>query len=159
MLRRLLRAIYRRWLLPRLENEVSRILLTQHLIWGDPARVSISSTAQVNNTLFNTSSGSITIEDHVMCSHNVCLITGQHMVDRYREARIDSFPREGRDIVVRKGAWIGSNATVLGPCVLGEDCVVAAGAVVIGDVPARTVVAGVPARVVRELPGTGAGAT
>jgi acetyltransferase-like isoleucine patch superfamily enzyme len=153
VLSRLLGALYRRWIVPRLEREVSRILLQQHQVWGDPSRVSIAPTAQVNNTLFNTSSGAIRIEDHVMCSHNVCLITGEHAVESFRQDRMDTFAREGRDIVVRKGAWIGSNATVLGPCEVGEDAVVAAGAVVIEDVPPRTVVAGVPARVVKKLPG------
>lgn len=152
MLRRMLRALYRRWVLPRLEREVARILLHQHQIWGDPSRVFIASTARVNNTLFNTSSGTIRIEDHVMCSHNVCLITGEHPLERYGQDRMDAFPTAGRDIVVRRGAWICSNATVLGPCVLGEDSVVAAGAVVIEDVPPRTLVAGVPARVVKHLP-------
>ena len=45
-----------------------------------------------------------------------------------------------------------SGAIVLGPCTIGESAVVAAGAVVTGDVPARVVVGGVPARVIREIP-------
>jgi acetyltransferase-like isoleucine patch superfamily enzyme len=43
---------------------------------------------------------------------------------------------------------VASNATILGPCVIGEHAVVAAGAVVTGDVPARTIYAGVPAKLV-----------
>lgn len=152
MLRRLFAGLYRRWLRPHLEREVARILLERPTVWGDQGRVSIAPTARVNNTLFNTSSGSIRVEDHAMCGHNVALITGQHPIERYRQARMDTFPREGRDIVVRKGAWICSNATVLGPCVIGEDAVVAAGAVVVDDVPPRVVVAGVPARIVKHLP-------
>lgn len=152
MLRRLLGAMYRRWLRPHLEREVSRIQLERFRVWGDASRLSIAATAQVNNTLFNTSSGSIRIEDYAMCAHDVSLITGTHPVELYRQQRRDTFPRDGRDIIVRKGAWIGSNATVLGPCEIGEDAVVAAGAVVIGDVPPRVVVAGIPARVIRHLP-------
>lgn len=152
MLRRLLGALYRRFLRQHFEREVSRIQLECYRVWGDASRVTIAPTAQVNNTLFNTSSGSIQIEDYAMCAHNVSLITGTHPVDRYRQERRDTFPRSGYDIVVRKGAWIGSNATVLGPCEIGEDAVVAAGAVVVDDVPPRVVVAGIPARIVKHLP-------
>lgn len=151
MLKGMLRAFYRRWLQAYVEREVGRILLERQRVWGDPSRVTVAPTARVNNTLFNTSSGSIQIEDHVMCGHDVSLITGTHPIERYREERME-FPTAGRDIVVRKGAWICSNATVLGPCEIGEDAVVAAGAVVVDNVPPRAVVAGVPARLVRQLP-------
>ena len=53
---------------------------------------------------------------------------------------------EFREILVRKGATIGANATIVCGVTLGEYCFVAAGAVVTGDVPAYTLVAGVPAR-------------
>jgi len=49
------------------------------------------------------------------------------------------------------GAWIGAGAMVLGGVTVGEGAVVAAGSVVISDVPAHTVVAGTPARHVRDL--------
>jgi UDP-2-acetamido-3-amino-2,3-dideoxy-glucuronate N-acetyltransferase len=55
---------------------------------------------------------------------------------------------EFRDTVVRRGASIGANATVVCGHTLGEFCLVAAGAVVTKDVPAHALVAGVPARVV-----------
>ncbi|MFT4034161.1 MAG: hypothetical protein QM679_01140 [Patulibacter sp.] len=51
----------------------------------------------------------------------------------------------------RGGAWVAAGAIVLGPCVIGENAVVAAGAVVTGDVAPYTVVAGVPAKPVRRL--------
>jgi maltose O-acetyltransferase len=55
-------------------------------------------------------------------------------------------------IVVEDGAWIGARSTILGGVTIGRGAVVAAGAVVINDVPANTLVGGVPARVLRELP-------
>lgn len=62
-----------------------------------------------------------------------------------------AIPTGGRDIVVRAGAWIASNATIIGPAVIGEHAVVAAGAVVLGNVEPEVVVAGVPARPVRGI--------
>jgi acetyltransferase-like isoleucine patch superfamily enzyme len=57
----------------------------------------------------------------------------------------------GKDVVlynVLLNVSSGRNAIVLGPCLIGDDAVVAAGTIVTGDVPARAVVAGVPARVI-----------
>jgi len=53
---------------------------------------------------------------------------------------------------IKRGARIGSNATLLPGVVIGEEAVVAAGAVVTRDVPARKVVMGVPAKVIRDVP-------
>jgi UDP-2-acetamido-3-amino-2,3-dideoxy-glucuronate N-acetyltransferase len=53
---------------------------------------------------------------------------------------------------IKRGARVGSNATLLPGVVIGEEAVVAAGAVVTRDVPDRKVVMGVPARVVRDVP-------
>jgi acetyltransferase-like isoleucine patch superfamily enzyme len=61
------------------------------------------------------------------------------------------FPQEGYDIVIRRGAWLASNVTVIGPCEIGENSVVAAGSVVTGDVAPNCLYAGVPARFVKEI--------
>jgi acetyltransferase-like isoleucine patch superfamily enzyme len=53
--------------------------------------------------------------------------------------------------VIRRGAKIGANATILPGVVIGEDALVGAGAVVVRDVPARAVVAGNPARVIGQV--------
>ena len=54
-------------------------------------------------------------------------------------------------IVIGDKVWIGANATVLPGVTIGKGAIVAAGAVVTRDVPPNTIVAGVPARVVREI--------
>jgi len=54
-------------------------------------------------------------------------------------------------VIVRKGAKIGANATLLPGVVIGENALVGAGAVVVRDVPAGAVVAGNPARVIRQI--------
>lgn len=56
-----------------------------------------------------------------------------------------------RQVVLRRGCWIGANVTILPGVTIGENAVVGAGSIVTRDVPPRTVVAGNPARVIREI--------
>jgi acetyltransferase-like isoleucine patch superfamily enzyme len=91
--------------------------------------------------------GGIDIGDGVLIGPNVQLISSGHPLapgDR-RSCMV------GDPITIGRGVWIGAGATVLQGVTVGEDAVVGAGAVVTRDVPARTLVAGVPARVVRSL--------
>ena len=90
--------------------------------------------------------GGIEIGDGALIGHNVVLATINH----------DLNPKENRKnhyAPIRIGAhvWIGSNATVLPGVTIGDYAVVAAGAVVTRDVPAMTVVGGVPARVLKTI--------
>lgn len=124
--------------------------------------VTIGPGAVLNDALLNVSSGTITIGHDALLAHGVAILTGTHDYRVFGVDRRHAIPREGRDIVIGEGVWIASNATVLGPCRIGEHAVVAAGSVVIADVPPYSVVAGVPARTVAEIPrpqsGTGSGA-
>ena len=54
-------------------------------------------------------------------------------------------------VVIRKNAWIGANATILPGVTVGENAIVAAGAVVSKDMPANTIVGGVPAKIIRHI--------
>ncbi len=91
--------------------------------------------------------GGIDIGDDVMVGPNVQLISSGHPLDpATRRSQITTGP-----IRIGRGAWIAAGATILQGVTVGDDAVVAAGAVVTKDVPPRTLVAGVPARVIREL--------
>lgn len=91
--------------------------------------------------------GGIDLGDDVMLGPNVQLISSGHPLDpATRRRSITTAP-----IRIGRGAWIAAGATVLQGVTPGDDAVVAAGAVVTNDVPARTLVAGVPARVIRAL--------
>lgn len=92
--------------------------------------------------------GGIEIGDGVLIGHNVVLATINH----------DLNPKENRKnhyapIKIGAHVWIGSNATVLAGVSIGEWAVVGAGAVVTKDVPAFTVVGGVPAKVLKTIEG------
>lgn len=94
-----------------------------------------------------TGPGAITIGDQVMIAHKVNLVTAGHPVEPgRRRAFITVAP-----ITIGTNVWIGAAATVLPGVTVGADAVVAAGSVVTRDVAAASLVAGVPARLVRSL--------
>lgn len=93
----------------------------------------------------------VTIEDNVFIGHNVAFIN-------------DSFPRataggqlqtekdwKVESTLVKKGASIGSGATILANITIGENALVGAGSVVTRDVPANAIVAGNPAKILRYI--------
>jgi len=127
-------------------------LLEHHTVFGHGDRLHLAPTAVVNNAIFNTVSGEIHIGEWVMIAHNVHLVTGVHDITKLGAQRQATAPFHDRDIVVEEGAWLATSVTVLGPCRIGRHAVVAAGSLVRADVPAFTVVAGVPARQVGLVP-------
>ena len=90
--------------------------------------------------------GTITIEDDVLIGPKVNLITEGHPLNPAERKSLTVKP-----IVVKRNAWIGAGATILPGVTVGENSVVAAGAVVSKDVPDNCVVAGVPAKVVKRI--------
>jgi len=100
----------------------------------------------------------VTIEDDVFIGHSVTFIndsypratTGAGQLQTEADWTVET-------TVVKKGASIGSGATILSKVTIGENAIVGAGSMVTKDVPANTVVAGNPARVLRSL-GAGAAA-
>lgn len=89
--------------------------------------------------------GGIFIGDGTLIGHNVVLATLNHGIAP--EERHDLFPAPIR---IGKNVWIGANVTVLPGVTIGDNAVIAAGAVVTKNVPANVVVAGVPAKVIRK---------
>lgn len=90
--------------------------------------------------------GGITIEDDVMIGPRVNLTSENHPLDPYDRKTV--LPAH---IHIKRNAWIGAGATILPGITVGENAVVAAGALVNRDVPPNTVVAGVPAKVIKEI--------
>jgi FkbM family methyltransferase len=129
------------------EAEREAYLLTPRR-WGPAERLHVAPTAVLNDALVNTVSGSITLGDHAFLGHGVALLTGTHDTGQTGLERQRTVPAAERDIVIGPGVWIASRATVLGPCEIGANAVVAAGAVVAADVPPSAIVAGNPARLV-----------
>jgi len=94
----------------------------------------------------------VTIEDGVFIGHNVTFINDRFPRATDGQGRLQSeadWCCEGT--LVKRGASIGSGATLLCGVTVGEEAIVGAGSVVTKDVPARSVVAGNPAKVIRNL--------
>lgn len=90
--------------------------------------------------------GGITIEDDVLIGPKVSLITESHPLNPSERKALLVKP-----VVIKRNAWIGAGATILSGVTIGENAVVAAGAVVSKDVPPNTIVAGVPAKVIKDI--------
>lgn len=90
--------------------------------------------------------GGITIGDGSLIGHNVVLATINHDLDPKNNRKNHYLP-----IKIGSHVWIGSNATILPGVTIGDWAVVAAGAVVTHDVPAMTVVCGIPAKVLKMI--------
>ncbi|SHM18384.1 DapH/DapD/GlmU-related protein [Chitinophaga sp. CF418] len=91
--------------------------------------------------------GGISLEDHVLIGPKVNLITENHPLDPANRRGMLCKP-----ILIKRNAWIGAGATILPGVTVGENAVVAAGAVVSRDIPDNTVVAGIPAKIIKQIP-------
>ncbi len=96
----------------------------------------------------------VTIEDYVFIGHGVMFTN-----DKYPRATTEAGELQTEadwqciPTLIKRGASIGSNATILCGVTVGEKAIVGAGSVVTRDVPAGAIVAGVPARIIRYLEG------
>lgn len=93
--------------------------------------------------------GGVDIGDDVLIGPNVSIITTGHPLEpSQRRDGVTAAP-----IVIERNVWIAAGATIIGGVTVGENSVVAAGAVVTKDVPPNSLVAGVPAKVIRMIEG------
>ncbi len=90
--------------------------------------------------------GGITIKDNTMIGPRVNIISENHPTEpRKRKTMIPG------SVVLEENVWVGAGATILPGVHIGRNSVIAAGAVVNNDVPDNTVVAGVPAKVIKQF--------
>lgn len=127
-------------------REIRKSMEEKHFVWGEAERLHLSGNNSVVNTLFNTMSGDIYVGEYTFTGHNVSIITGTHDIQQVGSDRM-KFPESGGDIVIGNGVWICSNATILGPCTIGDNAIIAAGSVVLPNtnIGEHELYAGVPA--------------
>ena len=90
--------------------------------------------------------GGIVIGNDCLIGHNATLCTINHAQDPDRRGDMEFHP-----IHIGNKVWLGANVTILPGVTIGEGAIVAAGAVVTKDVAARTIVGGVPAKVIKKI--------
>jgi len=90
--------------------------------------------------------GGITIEDNVLIAPKVSLLSEGHPIEP--ENRHALIPKP---IHIKKNAWIGAGATILQGVTIGENAIVAAGAVVSKDVPDNAIAGGIPAKIIKTV--------
>ena len=90
--------------------------------------------------------GGIIIEDDVLIGPKVNIITENHPIDPANRKSLDL-----AKVVIKQNAWIGAGATVLPGVTIGQNSIVAAGAVVTKNVPDNTIVGGIPAQFIKNI--------
>ena len=100
--------------------------------------------------LHNTIIGPVSIGNHVNLAQGIPITALNH---NFTDAgkRIDEQGISTKEVVLEDDIWIGANAVILPGVTIGEHSVVAAGAIVTKDVPPHSLVAGVPAKVIRQI--------
>lgn len=111
-----------------------------------PLNVRFGKNVFVNSGCCFQGQGAIEIGDGCQIGHQVVFATIDHGLEP--ECRYDCHIAPIR---IGRNVWIGSHATILKGVTVGDDAIIAAGAVVTKDVPTRTIVGGVPAKVIRAL--------
>ena len=90
--------------------------------------------------------GGITIDEGALIGHHATLVTLNHDLDPDKRGDLHPAP-----IYIGKRAWLGANVTVLPGVSIGDGAVIAAGAVVTKDVPANSIAAGIPAKIIKTI--------
>ena len=128
------------------------------VMWGTPTitgdgdlyrKLTIGQGCWFNVACFFDLGAPISIGDQVAIGHQVMILTTSHKIgpQGQRAAAL-----EARPVTINSGVWLGARCTILPGVTIGAGAIVAAGAVVSRDVPPNTMVAGIPARVIKSLP-------
>lgn len=116
-----------------------------------PKHVRLGRNSVINGFVHIWGAGGVEVGDDSLIAAHTVITSQTHTVDalqkgqRYRET-LEVYP-----VRIGKNVWIGSNVTILPGIEIGDNAIVAAGAVVTKSVPSNTLVAGVPARAIRVL--------
>jgi acetyltransferase-like isoleucine patch superfamily enzyme len=121
--------------------------------WGEKERLKIGANVILNNTLLNLNSGSISIGSNTFFGHNACVLTGTHDINKQGIERQQAIPKYGNDIRIGEDCWIASNVTILAPCTIENNVIIAAGAVVVGGahLESNWIYGGVPAKKIKQI--------
>lgn len=148
---------------PRVLNIGARTIVMGHLVnFGHAGRISIGEDCFIGPGSRIWAATSISIGNRILISHNVNIFDSmthplnhverhQQYLSIYQGNHPSQIDLEEEPVTLEDDCWIGANAIILKGVTIGERSVVGAGAVVTSDVPANSVVAGNPAKLIRSL--------
>ncbi len=122
----------------------------------NPANLEIGPDVHIGPYFYATGTNAkIIIKGHCAIAENVTIHTGNHarIIGKYVTDINESNKPEGydKDVVIWEDVWIGCNVTILSGVTVGRGATIAAGAVVNRDVPAYSIVGGIPAKVISRV--------
>jgi len=129
------------------ERNGAKITIGEQTFIGNSSLVAASSICIGNNVLI---SWGVTVVDHN--SHSLCYSERCEDVLDWKQGKKDWSNVISKPVYINDKAWIGFQSIILKGVTIGEGAIVGAGSVVTKDVPAWTIVAGNPAKVIREIP-------
>lgn len=133
-------------MLGRFANKGEHVSLRFPLFVYDPNQIKIGSYVDIGENVILRGGGGITIGSYVLIAAGATITSVGHSLQPPRWGRTVAKP-----IVIGNEVWIGANAIILPGVTVGDGVVIAAGAVVTKDVSPYTIVAGVPARLIRRI--------
>lgn len=126
-------------------------------VWVEyPERLSLGEHVNIARDVIINAAGTVQIDDWALLGPGVIIYSQDHVFDGI-EVPISMATDKRAPIRIGRGAWVASRAIITAGVSIGDGAVVAAGAVVTHDVAPNTIVAGVPARVLRERVPAGTG--
>ena len=132
----------------RLKSLGAHTKFSSRVIMVKSERIEIGSNSTINVGVYLNGKGSLHIGDYVRISPFVKINTAGLEINQPYKIR----PHKNDSVVIEDGVWLCTNAVINPGVTVGEGSVVAAGAVVTKNVPPFTVVAGIPAKVIKQLP-------
>ncbi|TDS07554.1 DapH/DapD/GlmU-related protein [Sphingobacterium paludis] len=125
-------------------DETTTVFTPLHINYGK--HTTIGKNVFINFDCVFLDLGGITIEDSVLIAPKVSLLSEGHPLTPGRRATLTA-----GHIHIKKNAWIGAGATILQGVTIGENAIVAAGAIVSKDVPDNMIVGGIPAKIMKSI--------
>ena len=137
-------------LTPRGTLSIGHFLMTQGPLY---LKVLDGAELKIGDRCFFNHNCSITCADQIVIGNGCAIANNVVIVDHDHELNENGVSEKlcTGSVMIGNRVWIGANATILSGVSIGEGAVIAAGAVVKHDVPAHTIVGGVPARVLKEI--------
>lgn len=112
------------------------------------SKIIIGNDIFTNNNLFISAGNLIKIGDDTLIGQGVTIIDMEaHGIDPTKRRQIGEIGK----VIIGRNVWLGNNVTILKNSEIGDNTIVAAGAVVAGKFPTNTIIGGVPAKVIREI--------